>query len=243
MNTFFVESIMFSMKEVGVLEEKIDIREMKYGEWDSLSITPKKEGRWTQFYDKNTDKPINTITAIDYKKKYKPPRRSVSVQGRNIPNDVDSDVDSYASLRKSITSYTPALYSTVGPNFTTRFEKKPERRVSSQQSRRISTRESPRAQKHVKKPNIKPEEVKDTTLHTCSINDIAIPQAKPILHKNRGARNSFPFRVSLSYLEQLNESKAVHHSIKVNLRHSPREMGNLISTESSSYSALSSWET
>lgn len=234
---------MFSMKEVGVLEEKIDIREMKYGEWDSLKITPKKEGRWTQFYDKNTDKPINTITAIDYKKKYRPPRRSVSVQGRNIPNEHDSDVDSYASLRKSITSYTPALYSTLGPNFTTRFEKKPERRVSSQQSRRINNRESPRVTKQVIKPNMKLEEVNDATLHTCSLNDIAIPQAKPIVHKNRGAGNSFPFRVSLSYLEQLNESRAVHHSINTKLKHSPRRMGNTIPTESSSYSALSSLET
>ena len=56
-------------------EKKIDVREMKCGHWPASRLTTRSSGKWVQFMDIDTKKPVNQALPVDYKKKYVPPKR------------------------------------------------------------------------------------------------------------------------------------------------------------------------
>ena len=67
--------------EFGIEEEKdYDIRKIPCGRWPAARITTRSSGKWCQFIDIDSNKTINQAMPIDYKKKYKPPKRPKTAQ-------------------------------------------------------------------------------------------------------------------------------------------------------------------
>lgn len=68
-----------------------DIRKLRVGGWKSSKIKVEANGQWSRFIDGETNVYINKTERIDYSKRYKPPKRSLTRSHRM--EDRDSEID------------------------------------------------------------------------------------------------------------------------------------------------------